>query len=296
MKILVVLLHGIGDSLMAVPALHLLKEKHPGSLLSVMTINHLLFKELWKYNKDVDQVLFSSLKHNPRYGHPLFWLGEYWTIKKDIKKAVAQYNFDQVYFVKMFVTPAKVYAHLPLKRYQEHKSVIIGRELGIEMIPKQSSLAYGEEDTKWAQQYVKQNKLDSSILVGMHATGSSTNKSLPKEDVEKAIEMLTSLGYQVVLFDSPQSAERSGIPAKAVHYISDSILHSAALIDRCAFLVCVDSGVGHVAAALDKPLFSIYFKKIWMQNSLALGKHTVPYWYHGQENFLQHLHQFIQRL
>ena len=59
-KTLVVLLHGIGDSLMAAPALHALKQTLPHSSITVMTIRRSAFSDLWKHNPDVDEVISSS--------------------------------------------------------------------------------------------------------------------------------------------------------------------------------------------------------------------------------------------
>ena len=281
---------------MAVPALHALKQSNPGASLTVMTIRHSVFRDLWKCNPDVDDVLFSSFDHNPRYGHPFFWLRDYWQIKRDIKAAVDTYGFTRVHFVTMFLIPAKLYAHLPFRQYREHKTFRIAREMGVSLEKNRYSLQYGDDDKLWASDFLKQHELDSDILVGLHFRGSSKNKSLPADARSTIMETLLSSGYQLVIFDSAdqevdvKEAARQGV----VHYLSDHILHSAALIDKCRFLVCIDSGVGHVAAALNKKLFSIYFRRVWMENSLALGDFVMPYLYQGDvDDLSQHLHSFL---
>lgn len=287
-KLLVVLLHGIGDSLMAVPALHALKQKHAGSTLSVMTIGHPLFRDLWSSNKDVDEVLLSSVMHNPHYGNPLFWASDYWAIRRDAANAVRVHGFTKVFFVKMFTMPAKLYGYLPFERYRRHKTEVIARELGVELSDQQYWLHYGEQYGKWADLFLKYHQLDTDILVGLHFIGSTPNKSLPAEAREELMELLLSMGYHLLLFDSKQTYDGKSISEErgVVHYFSDHILKSAALVDRCAFLICVDSGVGHVAAALKKKLFSIYFKKVWMENSVAIGNEVYPYLYRGDVNDL----------
>ena len=143
-KILVVLLHGIGDSLMAVPALHALKKKYPDSSLTLLTINHPVFHELWKNNPDVDEVIFSSLHKNPHYGHPFFWFKDYWTIKRDIRRAVRTHGFTQTFFIKMFLMPAKIYSFLPFQRYKKHKTHRIAEELGVSLESNRYFLNYSQ--------------------------------------------------------------------------------------------------------------------------------------------------------
>lgn len=297
-KILVVLLHGIGDSLMAMPAVHALKQKYPGCSLSVMTIQQPVFQELWKYNNDVNEVIFSSLSHNPRYGSPFFWLGDYLTIRRDIRRVVKTYGFTQVHFVKMFLMPAKIYSFLRLPRYEEHKTLKVAHELGVELDTLRYHLKYGEDDRTWAELFLHGRKLDPDILVGLHVSGSHPSKSLPADAVAEVAKMLKSLGYQTVLFHSRASYERDQhqIPAGVEVCVADHLLHVAALIDACQFLICVDSGVGHIAAALNKKLLNIHSKEVWMKNSLALGDFVTPYLYQNNiEDLLNALSSFFQQ-
>ena len=264
--------------------------------MTVMTIRHPLFRDLWKHNLDVDEVLFSSLHSNPRYGHPSFWLHDYWVIRRDIRQAVKTYGFTEVYFVKMFLTPAKVYAHLPFRRYREHKVFHIAHELGVTVADPRYTLKYGDDDRRWARDFLKQHNLDKDIVVGLHFRGSSANKSLPRESQKRIIHSLRSLGYQLVLFDSAEGRKSYHPSPDVAPCFSDSILHAAALIGQCAFLVCVDSGAGHIAAALNKPLFSIYFRDVWMQNSLALGDSVHPYLYTGDvDTLVERIKNFAQQ-
>ncbi len=297
-KILVALLHGIGDSLMAAPALQALKEKHPRSTLTAMTIKQPVFNDLWKHQPCVDDVLFSSLDYNPRYGSPFFWVGDYWRIKSDIKNAVKRYGFTQTYFVTLITMPSKVYEHIDIQRYREHKTLKIARELGVELGNNRYTFRYGDEDRKWVRMFLSEHKLDSEILVGLHVSGSTPNKSLPADATHSLIKMLQDDGYKIVVFHSKGSYERDkeNLPHEegVFHFVSDNLLHSAALVDQCQFLVCVDSGVGHIAAGLNKRLFSIFFKKMWMKNSLALGDDVHPYFYNGDlQDFIEHFLAFL---
>ena len=294
-KTLVVLLHGIGDSLMAAPALHALKQTLPHSSITVMTIRRSAFSDLWKHNPDVDEVISSSLDYNPRYGHPLFWMRDYWRIRKDIRAAVREHHFNKVYFVKMYLMPAKIYSLLPLHRYREHKTFRIAREIGVTLDNNNYTFTTSNKDRAWARAFLKQHRLDPDILVGLHFRGSSKNKSLPQKTRLNLIQLLNNLGYQPLIFDNNDKIAKEDQPLDATYYLSDNLLHTAALIDQCNFLVCIDSGVGHLAAALNKKLFSIYFRKIWMENSQALSDHAQPFYYHNNiNNLLENVMSFAE--
>ncbi len=287
-KILVAILHGIGDSLMAMPAIHELKKKYHGSSITVMTIKNPAFQDLWKYCDDVDEVIFSSLDYNPKYGNPMFWTGDYWKIKNDIRRAVKAYGFTRSFFVKMILMPAKVYANVKLPRYMEHKTFKVARELGVELNDNRYHIKYGEDDRRWAELFLKERRLDKDILIGLHASGSSVSKTLPAETTSLIVRMLNSFGYHAVLFHSKQSYERDKdkIPQGVNVCVSDNLLHATALVDKCSHMICVDSGVGHIAAALNKRLLNIHTRDIWMKNSLAIGDYVMPYLYQKDDNDL----------
>ena len=296
--ILVVLLHGIGDCLMALPAIHALKRKHPKAKLAVMTINKPLYHDLLKYNSDVNTLLYSSLKKNPHYGNPLKFMQERKVIKQDIQEAVKKHHFTDVHFVKMFLTPAKLYATIPLKRYREHKTLKIAKELGVVLPTKKYNLKYSVKDKAWATAYLRRNGLKPTKLVGLHFTGSTKNKSLPSEQVKRLVHQLKLKGYHLLLFHDkhsyarePSHYELEGVTT----YVSDNILHTAALVDYCSEIICVDSGIAHIAAALNKKLFILYFKKIWEENSLAIGSFVTPHVYKRKgKGLLKKVRLFLQ--
>ena len=248
-------------------------------------------------DKTADEVLFSSLEHNPSYGNPLFWIGDYWTIRRDIRRAVKAHGFTRVYFVKMFLMSAKIYSFLHLPRYEEHKTLKIARELDVVLSDQRYSLAYHNDDRMWAKTFLSERKLDPDVLIGIHTSGSHPSKSLSAETIKSLVETLRSLGYQIVVFHSASSYERDkkSLPPDVPVCMPDSLLHTAAVVDQCKALICVDSGIGHLAAALNKKVLSIYFKNVWMKNSLALGDHIVPYLYTKNiPRLLEYVQSFLQ--
>ncbi len=297
-KILVVLLHGIGDCLMALPAIHSLKRKNPKSHITVMTINKPLYHELLKYDTSINQLIFSTLKKNPHYGNPLKFFREKKIIKEDIRKAEKKYDIVETHFVKMFRTPAKLYSKLPLNYYREHKTLKIAKELGVTLLTQRYNLKYSIKDDAWAKTYMRRNNLRPTKLIGLHFTGSAKSKSLNYREGQRIIQQLKLKGYDLVLFHDKHSytrQEKHYDPKEVATYVSDNILHAAALVDQCKALICVDSGISHVAAALNKKTFVIYFKDIWKWNSLALGDEIKAYVYKKKgEGLLRGIRSFLQ--
>jgi ADP-heptose:LPS heptosyltransferase len=280
-NVLIVLLHGIGDCLMALPGIEALKQQSPNITITVMTINNTLYHDLFKYNTLIDHLLFSTLLFNPHYGNPLRFFREKRIINKDIQRAVEKYQFTDVYVVKMFLTPAKLYAHLPFPGYKKHKSLRVARELGVTLHGKlRYKITYHAKERAWAALFLRKRNLSAKKMIGLHFTGSAPSKSIPFTVGQRIIDHLKSKGYTLLMFHDKHSYVREEIhyDSKLVTtYISDNILHTAALIDQCQFFVGVDSGLAHIAAALRKKTFVVYIRAIWRQNSLALGNNVRAY-------------------
>jgi len=270
--VLIVYLHGIGDHLLAMPAIHAYKKHHPHTKITIMTVHNTSYIDLWKHSNDIIRTIFSSLTKNPRYGHPSFWLKDYWTLRRDIIKAKAQYNFDKVHFIIHYTLPAALYAKLPLKKYTTHKSILVAKKLGVHLPKHNYVFTISAAEKKWADAYFKQQHIKKK-LVGLHLTGSSPNKSLSYNLAKPLIEKLHQQNYHVVIFNDPSSykREKHHYTGKDItNFISTEILKTAAIVNTCQFLICVDSAISHLAGALHKPVFCIYFRNVWALNSAVL--------------------------
>ena len=78
------------------------------------------------------------------------------------------------------------------------------------------------------------------------------------------IELLNALGQAVILFGGPEDkAEAASIAAKLkVPYLNAAgqfnLALSAALVNRCAFVLTHDTGLMHIAAAFQKKIFTLW--------------------------------------
>ena len=275
---LIVYLHGIGDHLMATPAIHQYKQEHPDTELYLLSVGNNTFKDLWKHNSDITEVLLSTLTHNPHYGNPLFWITDYPIIHKDITHLQKIYSFDRVFFIVHFFIPAKLYAHLPLSRYRTHKSAIVAKKLGVSLHPSSYLLPLSSQEQDFAHHFFSTHSLRKKVAT-FHYLGSSPTKSLTPEHATHIATFLVQHGYTVIVLYSTATQE-DVTPLHGDHiisYYSDNILHTAALIKKSTVFIGVDSGIAHVAAAVHTPVFTILMKDIWMHNSTVLGHPVIQH-------------------
>lgn len=299
-NVLIVLLHGIGDCLMALPAIEALKQQSPAAKITVMTIHNPAYHQLLKHVPFIDRLLFSTLPFNPHYGNPLRFWREKRIINQDIRRASEHDRFTDVFFISMFRTPVKLYAHLPFPGYKEHKSFRTARELGVTLSKHpRYTITYGKNDRQWVLRFLQEKKLSRKKLICLHFTGSSPQKSLPFNDGQKIMQYLHEQGYHLLLLHDKKSYEREQQhydPSLVTTHISDNILRTAALIDQSYAFIGIDSGLAHIAASLNRKTFVIYFREIWRYNSLALGDDVHPYIYRKEgENLLKEVKLFFEQ-
>lgn len=104
--------------------------------------------------------------------------------------------------------------------------------------------------------------LPQPYLVFIHSTTWNT-KHWPEMYWQQLIEFATQAGYHIALpwgnaFEQTR-AQRLATANPATTVLPRlSLLHQAALIARAAGAICVDTGLGHLTAALNKPAVHLY--------------------------------------
>ena len=102
-------------------------------------------------------------------------------------------------------------------------------------------------------------------LVAIHPFAANPQRAWHLDNfIELAGRIRTELGAQVIVFGGerdrgaiePITAALASPPVFAIG--STSLRETMALLDRCAFLVCNDSGIMHLAAALGVPLIALF--------------------------------------
>ena len=102
------------------------------------------------------------------------------------------------------------------------------------------------------------------MVVGIHPGASRTEKRWGAIKFAELSNMISQKGLKVLLFCGPDDKAvtneiltHSKSENILVEDTSKSILYLAALINRCAVVVCNDSASAHIAAALNKKTISL---------------------------------------
>jgi ADP-heptose:LPS heptosyltransferase len=107
----------------------------------------------------------------------------------------------------------------------------------------------------------REHQLDR--VVAIHARAGAPLKSWPASRWAELADALSERAIQVVLTGAPNDAPQlETIAARMRHCVprlcGQSIEVSAAVYERCALVVTVDSGAGHLAAAVGTPTVRLY--------------------------------------
>ena len=247
-----VFLHGIGDSIMFTPALRKYKRKYPGREIQLLVLQ--LTYPFWKLCPYVTKVHTSKEFQNPpRHGNLLKYIKERIKIQKEINIIKDKEKIDKVEYLvpwslkvlRISIPIPGIIRRLPLMYKLEPPEVI--------KLTKRLKVYAGEPAKILKQEiYGTKEKVQLTIpkrkkLCIMHTVGSSTNKSLTREEEEKIIAYLKDNGWNVILLQKVSA--NKGI----ISFISKNIAKTVGLITKCDLFIGIDSGPAHIAEALRKP-------------------------------------------
>ncbi len=283
MKILVISLAGIGDTLLATPLIEELRLGYPEAALEALV--------MWPGSRDIlvgnphlNQIHhFQMLKEGPwrtfRYLQGLRKNGyqislntypqsksEYRLIARLLGAPVrASHRYDN----HRWWDPWLVNREIP-QNYQHHSVAqnlaLLEAVGGCPQLPEhRTRLFLSASEIGWATTYRDSHGLSDKVLVGFHV-GSGTTKNLalrrwPLEFYHQLIERLLSLrpDLRVLLFGGPEERAdhawlKERIPSPRVTVPETrSMKQAASLIGHCRAFLSIDSALMHLAAAMQVP-------------------------------------------
>lgn len=278
-RILVVAPAWVGDSVMAQPLYRRLKQYRPDAHLTVIAPDWTL--PLLDRMPEVDATL-----HNP-FGHGALRLGERWKLGKSLRD-----RFDQAILLPNSLKSALVpwFAHIPLRTgfVGESRYGLLNdaRKLDAKALPQmvERFAILAEADGKPLPRPVPAPHLtidpascqaslatlglrdDKPIVAFCPGAEYGPAKRWPARHFAELARRLVSQGYAVWLFgsnkDKPETAaivEQAGGHEAIVDLAGRTSLAQAIDLLSLAHLVITnDSGLMHVAAALERPLVALY--------------------------------------
>jgi heptosyltransferase-2 len=291
--LLILAMSGIGDALMFSPALRLLRSAWPDLQIDMLT----MFKgtaDLYKRNPDLSNVLYwNFLKENPfkslqfvlslhkKYLYSITaFPANRWPYAVISRLISAKYRLGHTYlhvdkkelnFLNNYRIPEDDSLH------NSEENIRLAAYLGApvpELLPP-LQIHLNQQDILSASTWISQHtgRIQNRRLVGIHAGSAIFKNQINKRwDFRKYAQVAARLILEqhafILLFGGPEELElNQQIMAELKAQQADhaalivqmpDIMGSIALMQQCALFLSNDSGLMHIAAALQIPLISIF--------------------------------------
>jgi heptosyltransferase-2 len=153
-------------------------------------------------------------------------------------------------------------------RHEVESNIQLIHRLGIEVDDRALFIQRSKEDKNSAQKYFTQHDLEGKLVVGVHP-GSGIHqagfKRWPKERFSQlADKLINDFGAAVILFGGAEETELADEikdmmeSAPLITAGQTTLAETAALIEKCRMFISNDSGLLHVACAVDTPAVGLF--------------------------------------
>jgi ADP-heptose:LPS heptosyltransferase len=277
-KILVISLAGIGDTLFATPLIHELRANFPGATIDVLT-KEAGAKDLLENNPHINRVFYKNLI---KCGG-LETLRFLWPLRSErYQVSINTHPQSRIHYrIAAFVAGARVRvsheyegfnwidrrlvnATLPqdYSRHAAENNLAVLPLIGAgKKLPAHAlEIFLTPDEQKWADDFLVQNRLAGKKWLGVHVgSGGTKNLAQRRWPLENYIELARRLRQShpelgVLFFGGPEEeTDHEKIRpqlAGAVFPPTKNLRQAAALIGRCAAFLSVDTALMNIAAAM----------------------------------------------
>jgi len=288
LKILINALSGIGDALMFTPALSILKKELPNSKIDALVMFKGV-KDLYESLDEIDDIFYHDMINSSKISN-LNYLFKLRKNNYDISINVYPSNRIEYNMVNLLIGAPKRSGVKYIRRDKlnlgflnnyrvkenddlhcvEENIKQIEKLLNIK-IDKIPSLNFpiSEEDQYFADQYLENTEIDTDdLVIGIHAGCSVLKNHINRRwTPDKFAELINGLiekkNAKVLLFGGPDENElKADIVSQVgstqlINVETKNLRETAAVIKRSDIFVTNDSGLMHIAAALDRKIVPI---------------------------------------
>lgn len=274
-KICIIKLGALGDVTRTLPILIGIKEKFPNSEICWITKKNAL--EIVKDSPQVNKVYTLPFETKEKFDILYnFDIEDEATILAKNISANEKYGF---YSKDGFAYGFNLGAEYYLNTLFDDETKKINKKTYQEMMFDLAELQYNkqhhpiyfsENDKSYAQNFIKENSLNTLRLIGIHIGADSRwpSKIWHKEELKKFILKAKSQGYEIILFGGANEIEKQKKLKKDlddkgikiyVNNPNNTIKQFASLVDICKIMVCSDSLALHVSLAMKKQTIGLFF-------------------------------------
>lgn len=283
MKILVISLAGIGDTLIATPFIRELRENYPTATIDAL-VKEAGAKDLLERNPNVNRVFFKDLLKTGR----LETLRFLWSLRREHYQlsvnthpqsrmhyriaswlAGAQVRISHEYECFTWFDRWLITGTLP-QDYTRHSIEnnfdvlpMIGARRKLASYTMEFFLEAGDE--QFAGDFLTKNKLTGQKILGIHVgSGGTKNLPLKRWPLKNYVGLVRQLNQQrpdirILLFGGPDEAKDHPVvlaqanPNLTMEARTKNLRETAALMKRCSAFLSVDTALMHIAAAMKVP-------------------------------------------
>lgn len=302
-KILLIRRDNIGDLICTTPAIRALREEFPKVKLSVLVNSY--NAEALENNPDIDEIyVYEKAKHIEDKNRFSVWLKNLKLLLQIRRERYdvaigCGYRYSPRLARYTFLTGAKKrigyapydsrfrYYNLPVAEPSESIHEVVGafrllEPLGITGEPPCLVLMPSAQEREKAMQYLKSQGLTHDNIVAVHISSRKENNRWSSEGfIELGNELIEKYNVIPLLLWAPGSSKNpfhpgddekaleiaKGMVSVPVLYKTTKLKELIAVISLCKLVVCCDGGAMHIAAALGKPILTIWGstdKKRWL--------------------------------
>lgn len=272
-RILVIRGGAIGDFVLTLPAIKLLRNAYPAARLEILGYTHIVALAEQRFYADATRSIeYAALAGFFARGADLSaelakYFGSFDLVVSYLfdPDGIFAQNLDRAGVDNLIVCPSKIVAG-------EHAALQLARpleQLGLSLTEQGAVLYPSVDDRELAQDFSP-----PGLVVAIHPGSGSETKNWPIENWQALGEWLLESGHAKSLLIAGGEADRvqlqflrSAWTRREVHFADNLPLpHLAAVLEKCALFLGHDSGISHIAAAVGIPcvlLFGPTDPKVW---------------------------------
>jgi heptosyltransferase-2 len=279
---------GIGNLLLFSPALKIIRKDFPNAKI-VMVVLKKVFSYLYESEPDVDEIHVLDVNEVKTFGEKIKSILKVRQFKPDLtittfpanrfeynllpfitgaKYRVAHKYRQKNIFNLSFLQNRRIQVDKKLHDLEQNLNLVIPLGLEPGSIEKKIYINVPSGDDKFAENYMGEKGLSGEKLIGIHP-GSSTERGMdykrwPAEYFAKLCDILyTEYRFKTLIFGGNDELDLKNeifdqMENKPVIVDQLSLKQTAALISRCSKFVTNDSGLMHIAVAVDVPTIALF--------------------------------------
>ncbi len=287
-KIMILGSIGIGNLLLFSPALKAVRKEFPDAHITFIVLKE-SFKQLYEHSPDVDEIMIVDKKRYPGVWGNIKLISELRRKKFDVsiitfpanrfeynllsflsgaKRRIAhKYNRKSLISVS-FLQNCRVPVDYTIHDLDQNLNLLKGLDIKFTG-ERRLHINVTKENHKQAEQFLEKNGLkNKELIIGFHP-GSSVERGMIMKRWEKekyaelAQRIVAKYGASVLIFGGNDEDElkmyiEESTGEGVLNVSGISLISAAALIGKCSLFISTDSGIMHIAAAMDVKTIALF--------------------------------------